>query len=159
MPVSQLHKPIHIYLFPFFLSSTTLLLQPISLHPHCTHAQSCNPMDCSPPVSSVHGLFQARILEWVAISFSYLFLFFSFFLCFSLSCLSIDDLYLPLALFLWRSLSNSHPKSQVQLLIQRLPRKNFLSCPTLSLPSAFFSLICLFFILAAFLILDPCPTM
>ena len=30
----------------------------------------CNPMDCSPPGSSVHGIFQARILEWVAISFS-----------------------------------------------------------------------------------------
>ena len=29
----------------------------------------CNPMDCSPPDSSVHGIFQARILEWVAISF------------------------------------------------------------------------------------------
>ena len=26
----------------------------------------CNPMDCSPPGSSVHGIFQARILEWVA---------------------------------------------------------------------------------------------
>ena len=30
----------------------------------------CNPMDCSPPGSSVHGIFQARILEWVAVSFS-----------------------------------------------------------------------------------------
>ena len=30
----------------------------------------CNPMDCSPKGSSVHGIFQARILEWVAISFS-----------------------------------------------------------------------------------------
>jgi len=30
----------------------------------------CNPMDCSPPGSSVHGTLQARILEWVAISFS-----------------------------------------------------------------------------------------
>ena len=30
----------------------------------------CNPMDCSPPGSSVHGIFQARTLEWVAISFS-----------------------------------------------------------------------------------------
>ena len=38
--------------------------------PSCTRAQSCDPMDCSPPGSSVHGLFQARILEWVAISFS-----------------------------------------------------------------------------------------
>ena len=30
----------------------------------------CDPMDCGPPGSSVHGIFQARILEWVAISFS-----------------------------------------------------------------------------------------
>ena len=30
----------------------------------------CDPMDCSPPVSSVHGVLQARILEWIAISFS-----------------------------------------------------------------------------------------
>ena len=34
----------------------------------------CDPMDCSPPGSSVHGLFQARILEWVAISFARSFL-------------------------------------------------------------------------------------
>ena len=27
----------------------------------------CNPMDCSPPSSSVHGILQARILDWVAI--------------------------------------------------------------------------------------------
>ena len=30
----------------------------------------CYPMDCSPPGSSVHGILQARILEWVAMSFS-----------------------------------------------------------------------------------------
>ena len=30
----------------------------------------CNPMDCSLPGSSVHGIFQARVLEWIAISFS-----------------------------------------------------------------------------------------
>ena len=30
----------------------------------------CDSMDCSPPGSSVHGIFQARVLEWVAISFS-----------------------------------------------------------------------------------------
>ena len=30
----------------------------------------CNPMDCSPPGSSVHGISRARILKWVAISFS-----------------------------------------------------------------------------------------
>ena len=30
----------------------------------------CNPMDCNPPGSSVHGILQARMLEWVAIPFS-----------------------------------------------------------------------------------------
>ena len=30
----------------------------------------CDPMDCSPPGSSVHGILQARILEWVAVPFS-----------------------------------------------------------------------------------------
>ena len=30
----------------------------------------CNPRDCSPPGSSVHGIFQATMLEWVAISYS-----------------------------------------------------------------------------------------
>ena len=37
-------------------------------------AQSCptlrDPMDCSLPGSSVHGIFQARVLEWSAIAFS-----------------------------------------------------------------------------------------
>ena len=37
-------------------------------------AQSCltlsNPMDCSLPGSSIHGIFQARVLEWDAIAFS-----------------------------------------------------------------------------------------
>ena len=37
-------------------------------------AQSCptlfDPMDCSPPGSSVHGIFQARVLEWGAIALS-----------------------------------------------------------------------------------------
>ena len=41
--------------------------------PGCV-GQSCptlwDPMDCSPPGFSVHGIFQERILEWVAISFS-----------------------------------------------------------------------------------------
>ena len=33
-------------------------------------SDSLRPVDCSPPSSSVHGILQARILEWVAISFS-----------------------------------------------------------------------------------------
>ena len=49
-----------------------------SLTDTCVHASSvtwscptlCDPKDCSPPGSSVHGILQARILEWVAISSS-----------------------------------------------------------------------------------------
>ena len=44
-------------------------------------AQSClilsNPMDCSPPGSSIHGIFQARVVEWDAIAFSKLSIYFA----------------------------------------------------------------------------------
>ena len=49
-----------------------LLEKTVCMHAcmHATLRQSCltlcNPMDCSPPGSSVHGILQARILEWVA---------------------------------------------------------------------------------------------
>ena len=48
------------------------LLQCMKMKNESDVAQSCptlnNPMDCSPPGSSVHGIFQARILEWGAIT-------------------------------------------------------------------------------------------
>ena len=37
---------------------------------HSIVSDSCDPMDCSPPGSSVHRILQARILEWVATPFS-----------------------------------------------------------------------------------------
>ena len=47
-------------------------------------AQSCltlrDPMDCSLPDSSVHGIFQARVLEWGAITFSEIYIRYTFFL-------------------------------------------------------------------------------
>ena len=50
------------------------LLQCMKVKSETEVAQLCptpsNPMDCSPPGSSVHGIFQARVLEWVAIAFS-----------------------------------------------------------------------------------------
>ena len=50
------------------------LLQCIKVKSESEVAQSCltlsDPMDCSPPGSSVHGIFQARLLEWGAIAFS-----------------------------------------------------------------------------------------
>ena len=47
-----------------------------------SHLTLCDPMDCSPPGSSVLGIFQARILEWVAISYSRRY---QLSICFSLS--------------------------------------------------------------------------
>ena len=50
------------------------LLQCMKVKSESEVAQSCptpsNPVDCSPPGSSVHGIFQARVLEWGAIDFS-----------------------------------------------------------------------------------------
>ena len=50
------------------------LLQCMKVKSESEVAQLCltfsNPMDCSPPGSSVHGIFQARVLEWGAIAFS-----------------------------------------------------------------------------------------
>ena len=50
------------------------LLQCMKVKTESEVAQSCptpsDPMDCSPPGSSVHGIFQARVLEWGAIAFS-----------------------------------------------------------------------------------------
>ena len=52
------------------------LLQCTKVKSESEVAQSCttlsDPMDCSPPGSSVHGIFQARVLEWGAIAFSVL---------------------------------------------------------------------------------------
>ena len=51
-----------------------VLLQCMKVKSGSEVAQSCptlsNPMDCSLPGSSAHGIFQARVLEWVAIAFS-----------------------------------------------------------------------------------------
>ena len=51
-----------------------LLLQCMKVQSESEVAQLCptlsDPMDCSPPGSSVHGIFQARVLEWGAIAFS-----------------------------------------------------------------------------------------
>ena len=50
------------------------LLQCMKVESESEVAQSCptlsDPMDCSPPGSSIHGILQARVLEWGAIAFS-----------------------------------------------------------------------------------------
>ena len=61
------------YLFNFAILFLPLLFFFLIIVKVCI-AQSCltlcSPMDCSPPGSSVHGISQARILEWIAIPFS-----------------------------------------------------------------------------------------
>ena len=48
----------------------TYFTHPMKQQPtHPLRCAVCNPMDCSPTVSSVHGILQARILEWVAMPF------------------------------------------------------------------------------------------
>ena len=71
---------IRVYLFGFVRSETQHTGSTVAtsgiwfpVHVHGTTQLCptlCNPVDCSPPGSSVHGILQARILEWVAISFS-----------------------------------------------------------------------------------------
>ena len=50
------------------------LLQCMKVKSQSEVTESCptlsNPIDCSPPGSSIHGIFQARVLEWGAIAFS-----------------------------------------------------------------------------------------
>ena len=52
-----------IFSYPFFLSSSESEVTQLCPTPS-------NPMDCSPAGPSVHGIFQARVLEWAAIAFS-----------------------------------------------------------------------------------------
>ena len=52
---------------PAHESTTTVYACMLS---HFHRVQLCDPMDCSPPGTSVHGILQERILEWVAMSHS-----------------------------------------------------------------------------------------
>ena len=65
--------PLHHYLVSPGSQVPAYLYLSLLLSLLCMHAKSlqsspilCDPMDCSPPGSSVHGILQARILEWIA---------------------------------------------------------------------------------------------
>ena len=84
IPIYVIHTHTHTHTLPIFtptyivyiivtyLSSCHVRLTEEELYPNCvciSHSvmsNSCNPMDCIPPGSSVHGILQSRILEWVA---------------------------------------------------------------------------------------------
>jgi len=62
-----------IYLHSFYKDAVRLLFYSLGYHSFVVAKLCptfCDHVDCSLPGSSVHGTFQARILEWVAISFS-----------------------------------------------------------------------------------------
>ena len=54
---------------PFYIYDNVSLAH-MCAKSHQSYLTLCNPMDCSLPGSSVRGILQARILEWVAIPFS-----------------------------------------------------------------------------------------
>ena len=71
--------PIYIgnYIYVLYIDTGVgchFLLQCMKVKSESKVAQSCptlsDPMDCSLPGSSIHGIFQARVLEWGAIAFS-----------------------------------------------------------------------------------------
>ena len=57
----------HVYIYLYVYVCVCVCVCVLS---HFSCVRLCNPMDCSPPGSSLHGILQARMLEWVAISFS-----------------------------------------------------------------------------------------
>ena len=66
--ISYLHYQSHQITFPNFISVCMCVFV------YQSYLTLCVPMDCSPPRSSVHGILQARILEWVAILLQGIFL-------------------------------------------------------------------------------------
>ena len=52
------------------LFKTVYVMTVLCIGSHSIMSNSCDPMECSPPASSVHRILQAKILEWVAIHFS-----------------------------------------------------------------------------------------
>ena len=75
------------------------LLQCMKVKSGSEVTQSCptlsDPMDCSPPGSSVHGIFQARVLEWGAIAFSVCSILIRCYIAYSLEWHLLSDPALP----------------------------------------------------------------
>ena len=65
-----INMPLSVQLFIIPLHSTQTMLKVKVKVKSLSCVRLFDPIDCSLPGSSVHGIFQARVLEWVAISFS-----------------------------------------------------------------------------------------
>ena len=57
-------------IWPWFLSFFSILQMCVCVLVAQSRRALCDPMDCSPPDDSVHGILQARILEWITVPFS-----------------------------------------------------------------------------------------
>ena len=53
-----------------FTAALFTIIKTLLLFSHQAVSNSCDPMNCSPPGSSILGIFQARVLEWGAVAFS-----------------------------------------------------------------------------------------
>ena len=88
----------------------------------------CDPMDCSLPGSLVHGSFQARVLEWVAIAFSVQ----------SLSCVQLFATPWTTACQISLSIAVSQSLLKFMSIVSMMSSNHcFLCCPLLLLPSIF----------------------
>ena len=69
--IKHTHTHINIYMlqnFMFYAFINYVNVKKYNIY--ISHVQLCDPMNCSPPGSSVHEILQTRILEWAAILFS-----------------------------------------------------------------------------------------
>ena len=70
LPLCLSPSPTHMYIYIYTKTHTLYTHRCIWLLAQLlSRLRICEPMDCSPPGSSVHGISQARILEWVAHAF------------------------------------------------------------------------------------------
>ena len=94
----------------------------------------CYPMDCSLPGSSVHGILQARVLEWGAIAFSHCYLI----VIQSLSCVRLFATPWTAAYQASLSITNSRNLLKLMSIESVMPFNHLILCrPLLFLPSIF----------------------
>jgi len=122
------------------------LLQCMKVKSESEVTQSCptlsNPMDCSPSGSSVHGIFQARVLEWGAIAFSDIHIYIShmcIYICMDIVVVQSTSWTATHQVFLFSTIF-WHLFILMLIDLVRLSNHLFLCHPLLLLPSIFLSI-------------------
>ena len=108
----------------------------------------CDPMDCSPPGSSDHGILQARILEWVVISFSkhkrFSYKDISVSSLQSFSRVWLSGTQWTAALQASLTITNSQSLLKLMPIESMMPSNHLILCPPLLLPPSIFPSIMVF---------------